>query len=54
MVDRDRRIDHPWFRDCDTEEETELEAAFRFSLGLTRMDRIRNKYIRGTCMLDVL
>ena len=33
-------------------EEAELEVAetkmLRFSLGLTRMDRIRNDYIRGT------
>ena len=33
-------------------QETELEVAenemLRFSLGVTRMDRIRNEYIRGT------
>ena len=38
-------------------QESELEVAelkmLRFSLGGTRLDRIRNKYIRGIAMLDV-
>ncbi|KAK3542928.1 hypothetical protein QTP70_007300 [Hemibagrus guttatus] len=38
-------------------QESELEVAelkmLRFSLGVTRLDRIRNEYLRGTAQLDV-
>ncbi|KAK3510965.1 hypothetical protein QTP70_027797 [Hemibagrus guttatus] len=41
-----------WFRDTGKRQESELEVAelkmLRFSLGVTRLDGIRNEYIRGT------
>ena len=42
-----------WFRDCSNRQKTaELEVAelkmLRFSLGVTRMERIRNEVIRDT------